>query len=208
MGLFVDTANLKDIKTALSWGALEGVTTNPTIITKEKGKTIPTIKKILSLLPDKIFAQVKFDSVKKMTEEALNLHKIFPKKIIVKIPFCENGLKLVKILKKKGVKTCLTAIFSASQGFMAASAGADYLAVYVGRITRNGGDGIEVVRDLAEMLIVNDLPSRILAASIPEVKVAEELLMIEQTDVTAPMKILEKMIHHPLTDKAIKQFNV
>jgi transaldolase len=208
MGLYIDSANLKEVKEALSLKVLEGVTTNPTILAREKEKSLPLLQKILKMGPEKIFAQVKYDSVEKMKGEALRLHKLAPEKMIVKIPFSEEGLKLTKILAEEGIRTCLTAIFSVSQGYVGALAGADYLAVYVGRITRNGGDGIDVVKKISEIINMNSLSTRILAASIPSIEDAENLILIDKVDLTAPKKILDEMIKHPLTDKAIEQFNL
>ena len=207
MGLYIDSANLNEVREALSWRVLEGVTTNPTILSREKEKPLSLLQKILRMDPEKIFAQVKFDSVKKMKTEALKLNSLSPEKMIIKIPFSQEGLKLTKILNENGIKTCLTAIFSVSQGYLGAFAGADYLAVYVGRITRNGGDGIGVVKRISEIICLNNLSTRILAASIPSVDDAENLIVIDRVDLTAPKKILDEMIKHSLTDKAIEQFN-
>ncbi len=207
MGLYIDSANINDVKKALSWGFLKGVTTNPTILAREKQKPNILLKEISKLNTNIIFAQVDHGSIKSMEEHALRINAISPSKMIIKIPFCSEGIKLVDRLSKKEIKTCLTAVHSVSQGFIGAQAGADFLAVYVGRITRHGGDGVDVVAKISESLYVNDLDSRILAASIPEVEVVENLLRTEDVDITAPLKILEVMLRHDLTDKAIEQFN-
>lgn len=206
MGLYLDSANIKEVKKALSWNFLSGVTTNPSIIAREGVKPVTQLQKICRIKPGKVFAQVDFDSLRKMEAQALKLYAVYPEKTVIKIPFSEEGIRLVPILKEKEIETCLTAIFSVSQGFIGAEAGADYLAVYVGRVTRNGGDGLAVVKTISEIIKTNDFNTRILAASIPSVDIAENLLSIERVDVTAPMKILEEMMKHELTDKAIEQF--
>lgn len=207
MGLFIDSANLKDVKEALSWNALKGVTTNPTILAKEKGKKEAVLKNLIKLKPRMIFVQVRNGSVKAMEEEALKLHSMSPSNMVVKIPFSPNCLKLIEKLKKKDMRTCPTAIFSPVQGYAAAAAGADYVAVYVGRITRHGGDGLDVIKKLSKMIERNLYDAKILAASIPDIDTMDFLFRIPFVDVTAPMDLISKMLEHPLTDKAIEKFD-
>ena len=165
MQLFLDTANLDEIKEAASWGVVAGVTTNPSLVAKEKKDFKALVKEIASIVPGPISAEVLSDSAEDMIPEARELSKI-ASNIVVKIPMTKEGLKAVKVLSKEGIKTNVTLVFSASQGLMAAVAGATYISPFVGRLDDISSEGMDVVEDLVVILANYSLPTQVIVASV------------------------------------------
>ncbi len=205
MQLFLDTANLDEIREAASWGVISGVTTNPSLVAKEKKDFKSLVKEIASIIPGPISAEVLSDSADDMVPEARELAKIAPN-IVVKIPMTKEGLKAVRILSKEGVKTNVTLVFSASQGLMAAIAGATYISPFVGRMDDISNEGMDVVEDLVVILGNYGLPTQVIAASIRHPMHVIEAARLSAHIATVPFKVLEQMLHHPLTDIGIKRF--
>lgn len=205
MQLFLDTANLDEIKEAASWGVISGVTTNPSLVAKEKKDFKALVKEIASIVPGPISAEVLSDAAEDMIPEARELSKIAPN-IVVKIPMTKEGLKAVKVLSKEGIKTNVTLVFSASQGLMAAIAGASYISPFVGRMDDISNEGMDVVEDLVVILANYSLPTQVIVASVRHPMHVIEAARLSAHIATVPFKVLEQMLHHPLTDLGIKKF--
>ncbi len=205
MQLFLDTANLDEIKEAASWGVISGVTTNPSLVAKEKRDFRTLVKEIASIVPGPISAEVLSDAAEDMIPEARELSKI-ASNIVVKIPMTKEGLKAVKVLSKEGVKTNVTLVFSASQGLLASVAGATYISPFVGRMDDISNEGMDVVEDLVVILGNYGLPTQVIAASIRHPMHVIEAARVSAHIATVPFKVLEQMLHHPLTDIGIKRF--
>lgn len=207
MELILDTANISDIEQLYSILPIDGVTTNPTIISKENKKFITLINDIDSIVGEDtpIHAQVIGTSFGEIVEEALFISKI-RKNIYVKIPVTVNGLKAIKELKKQGIKITATAIFTAHQGFLAAKAGADYVAPYVNRLDNISADGVNTVKDLITIIDKYKLNSKVLAASFKNSQQVIELMKAGVHSVTVPPDIAKAMMNHPLTDWSVDKF--
>lgn len=207
MELILDTANISDIEQLYSILPIDGVTTNPTIISKENKEFITLINDIDSIVGEDtpIHAQVIGTSFEEIVEEALFISKI-RKNIYVKIPVTVNGLKAIKELKKQGVKITATAIFTAHQGFLAAKAGADYVAPYVNRLDNISADGVNTVKDLITIIDKYKLNSKVLAASFKNSQQVIELMKAGVHSVTVPPDIAKAMMNHPLTDWSVDKF--
>lgn len=206
MKLFIDTANIDEIKKANDMGVICGVTTNPTLIAKEGRDFHATIKEIAGIVDGPISAEVIAVECDKMVEEALQLSKIH-KNVIIKIPMTEEGLKAVKILNSKNIKTNVTLIFSAAQALLAAKAGATYVSPFAGRLDDIGFDGIHLIEEIVNIFDnYNAIDTQIIAASIRNPVHVTRAATVGCHIATVPFKILNQMLKHPLTDKGIQQF--
>lgn len=205
MKIFIDTANVDEIRRVSKWGILDGVTTNPSLIAKEGRDIKEVVEEICSIVDGPISAEVISLESEKMVAEARELVKIH-KNIVVKIPMCEEGLKAVSMLHKEGIKTNVTLIFSAQQALLAAKAGASYVSPFAGRLDDIGNDGLQVVSDIAEIFSIYDIQTEIIAASIRN---PMHVLYAAKSGAhisTIPYKVLMQMLKHPLTDKGIEAF--
>ncbi len=205
MRLFVDTANVEEIKEAESLGVICGVTTNPSLIAKEGRDFVEVVKEITSIVDGPISAEVISLEHEKMVEEALELAKIH-KNIVIKIPMCAEGLKAVKILSAKKIKTNVTLIFSAAQALLAARAGATYVSPFLGRLDDIGSEGTILIRDIADIFAVHGIETEIIAASIRNPIHVIEAAKAGCDIATVPYKVMIQMINHPLTEKGIERF--
>ncbi|QSX06129.1 fructose-6-phosphate aldolase [Sedimentibacter sp. zth1] len=206
MKLFIDTANIEDIIKANDMGIICGVTTNPTLIAKEGRNFHETIKEIASIVDGPISAEVIATESDKMVEEALVLAALH-KNVIVKIPMTDEGLKAVKILSAKNIKTNVTLIFSAAQALLAAKAGATYVSPFAGRLDDIGFDGIKLIEEIVSIFEnYNAINTQIIAASIRNPIHVTRAAEVGCHIATVPFKILNQMLMHPLTDKGIQQF--
>lgn len=205
MRLFVDTANVEEIKEAESLGVICGVTTNPSLIAKEGRDFVEVVKEITSIVDGPISAEVISLEHEKMVEEALELAKIH-KNIVIKIPMCAEGLKAVKILSAKKIKTNVTLIFSAAQALLAARAGATYVSPFLGRLDDIGSEGMILIRDIADIFAVHRIETEIIAASIRNPIHVIEAAKAGCDIATVPYKVMIQMINHPLTEKGIERF--
>ena len=209
MEYILDTANIEDIKHCNEFYPLTGVTTNPSIIAKEKRDFWAIIKDIRDIIgPDKIlFAQTVQKTAEKIVEEAKLLNEKSGGNFGVKIPIDEEGLKATMELKKIGIKVLMTAIFTPAQALIAAKAGADYVAPYVNRLDNIIGDGTEVVAEIAEQFAIHGLPCKVLAASFKNAEQVHRCAAAGCQCVTVSADILKAVISHPMTDAAIAGFD-
>lgn len=207
MELILDTANIEDIKDLHTHLCLDGVTTNPSIISKE-GKDFENIIKEIDEIVGKdtpIHAQVISKKFEDMMEEALYISKL-RENMYVKIPVTKEGLRAIKELKKQNIKITATAIFTAHQGFLAAKAGADYVAPYVNRIDNISGDGVNVVKDLVNIINSYNLNTKVVAASFKNAQQVLDLMKVGVHSATIPADICRTMMAHPLTDWSVDKF--
>ena len=205
MKIFIDTANIDEIKKANEWGIIDGVTTNPTLVARE-GKNFKTlIDEILSIVDDPISVEVISTDAEGMVKEALETSK-WSKNIVVKVPMIPEGLKAIKILSDKGIKTNATLIFSVNQALLAAKAGATYVSPFIGRLDDLGQDGMQMVRDLVTIYNLYDIKTEIIVASIRNPMHVMESAKAGAHVATIPFGVIEKMFKHPLTDSGLESF--
>ncbi len=205
MKIFLDTAEIEEIRTAARWGVLDGVTTNPTLYAKVGGSYDDIVKEICSITSGPVSAEVVAEDVEGMLREGRHYAKMAPN-IVVKVPMSEEGLEAIYRFAKEGIKTNCTLIFSANQGLLAAKAGASLLSPFVGRLDDINEDGMICVRELAEIVEIHELKSEVLAASIRHPLHVTQAALAGAHIATVPFKVLTQMVHHPLTDKGIVQF--
>lgn len=207
MKLFIDTANVEEIRKANDMGIICGVTTNPSLIAKEGRDFIEVVKEIASIVDGPISAEVISLEADKMVDEAVELYnKIGNPNIVIKIPMCAEGLKAVKILSAKGIKTNVTLIFSAAQALLAAKAGASFVSPFVGRLDDIGRTGMELIEQIAEIFEIHGIESEIIAASIRNPIHVTDAALAGSHIATVPYKVFEQMLKHPLTDSGIERF--
>lgn len=205
MKLFLDTANLEDIRKAAKLGAIHGVTTNPTLISREEGDFAAIVREIASLVDGPVFAEVVASDAEGMIREGEALAAL-NEAVCVKIPMTEEGLTATAALAKKGIRVCCTLVFSAAQALLAANAGARYVAPFIGRFDDIGYDGIEAVESIADVLADGDFPTEVVAASVRSPLHAVEAARAGADIATVPPKVLFQMAHHPLTDAGLEKF--
>lgn len=205
MKIFLDTAEIEEIRTAARWGVLDGVTTNPSLFAKVGGSYDDVLRQICKITPGPVSAEVVAEDVVGMLREGRHFAELAPN-IVVKVPMSEEGLEAIARLTQDGIKTNCTLIFSSNQGLLAAKAGASLLSPFVGRLDDINEDGMEVVRELVEMVNMHGLNAEVLAASIRHPRHMTQAALAGAHIATVPQKILRQMIHHPLTDEGILQF--
>ena len=205
MKLFIDTANVEEIRKANDLGVICGVTTNPSLIAREGRVFKDVVTEITTIVDGPISAEVVSLEHEKMVEEALELAAIH-KNIVIKIPMIEEGLKAVKILSAKGIKTNVTLIFSASQALLAAKAGATYVSPFVGRLNDISSRGNELVETIHNMFEKHGITTEIIAASIRSPEDVVDAALAGADIATIPYKIIVQMTKHPLTDAGIEKF--
>lgn len=207
MKLFIDTANTDEIRMANDMGVICGVTTNPSLIAKEGRDFVEVVKEITNIVDGPISAEVISLNADEMVKEAEELlQKIDNKNVVIKIPMCAEGLKATKILNANGVKTNVTLIFSPAQALLAARAGATYVSPFLGRLDDIGSTGMELVEEIAEIFEIHNIQTEIIAASIRNPIHVVEAARAGSDIATVPYKVIEQMIHHPLTDSGIERF--
>lgn len=205
MKIFIDTANVEEIRKANEMGVICGVTTNPSLIAKEGRVFKEVVAEIASIVDGPISAEVISLEADKMVEEALELSKVH-KNIVIKIPMTAEGLKAVSILSKKGIKTNVTLIFSPSQALLAARAGASYVSPFVGRLNDISSDGNKLVESIAAIFDIHGITTEIIAASIRSPEDVADAALSGAHIATIPYKVICQMIKHPLTDAGIERF--
>ena len=207
MKFFIDTANVDEIRKAVELGVVDGVTTNPSLIAKEGRDFIEVVKEITEIVDGPISAEVISLEADKMVEEAKELvSKINNKNLVIKIPLCAEGLKATKRLSEMGIKTNVTLVFSTAQALLAAKAGATYVSPFVGRLDDIGDDGIALIRDIANIFAIYDIPTEIIAASIRTSAHVTAAARAGRDIATIPYKVFEDMLKHPLTTSGIEKF--
>ena len=205
--LILDTANLKDIEEALEYYPIAGVTTNPTIITKEDGDYIETFKYIRNLIgKDKaLHVQILAEDAETMVEEGIYLRELLGENTYIKVPITKEGIKAIKMLKEKNIKTTGTAIFTPLQALVAAEAGASFVAPYVNRIDNLQGDGVAVVEKIKILFEEHQMNTQILAASFQNVQQIQETLLVGAENVTITFELLKTNLL-PINDLSVDQF--
>ncbi len=205
MKLFIDTANIDEIRKANDMGIICGVTTNPSLIAKEGRVFEDVVREITQIVNGPISAEVISLNSEGMIREAVELSKIH-KNIVIKIPMTDEGLKAVKVLSKEGLKTNVTLIFSAAQALLAARAGATYVSPFIGRLDDINNDGIKLIEEITNIFMNYDIDTEIIAASIRHPMHVTEAAKYGCHIATVPYKVLLQLTKHPLTDKGIEQF--
>lgn len=207
MKFFLDTANLEDIKTAHSWGVIAGVTTNPTLVSKEGDIDFHTrVREIAETVNGPVSAEAVSLEKSRLIEEAKVLAAIHPQ-VVVKVPLCPDGLGAVKELTAMGIKTNVTLVFSANQAVLAAAAGATYVSPFVGRLDDIGEDGMKLIYDVVEIFDLYGIETKVIAASLRHPAHVLECAKAGADYATVPFKVLKMLFEHPLTKKGIEQFN-
>lgn len=205
MKLFIDTANLEEIKKANSYGVLDGVTTNPTLLAKEKNDPVTQLKKICEIVQGPVSGEVISLESGEMVEEAKKLAEIAPN-IVIKIPCIVEGLKAAKILAGMGIKTNFTLCFSPSQALLTAKAGAAFVSPFVGRLDDVSTEGMNLVGDIRLIYDNYGISTEIIVASIRHPIHFLESARMGADIGTVPFCVIEKLMQHPLTDIGIKRF--
>ncbi len=205
MKIFLDTANTEQIREAASWGIVDGVTTNPSLIAREGRDFKEVVKEICDIVDGPISAEVISLDAEGMIEEARELAKIH-KNIVIKIPMTVEGLKAVKSLSSEGIRTNVTLVFSSNQALLAMKAGANYVSPFVGRLDDIGHDGMEVVGEILDMIDNYGFETEVIVASIRHPRHVLEAALMGAHIATVPFPVLEKLVKHPLTDIGIERF--
>ena len=205
MKFFIDTANVEDIKKVARMGFICGVTTNPSLIAKEKRNFNEVIKEINEIVDGPISGEVISLEADKMIEEGREIAKINPN-MVVKIPMTEEGLAAVSVLSKEGIKTNVTLIFSANQALLAARSGATYVSPFLGRLDDISFDGITLIKDISEIFRVFNIKTEIIAASVRNPIHVIECAKAGANIATIPYSVFTQMLKHPLTNQGIEKF--
>ena len=205
MKLFIDTANVDEIREAAALGVVCGVTTNPSLIAKEGRDFQEVVREITTIVDGPISAEVISLQHEEMVAEARELIKIH-ENIVIKIPMCAEGLKAVKILAAEGVHTNVTLIFSAAQALLAARAGATYVSPFVGRLDDIGTEGMDLIAEIAEIFSIHGIATEIISASIRNPMHVVNSAKAGADIATVPYKVIMQMIGHPLTTAGIERF--
>ena len=206
MKLFLDTADIEEIRTVARWGVLDGVTTNPSLFARTSGMTYDEVlAEICTITDGPVSAEVVAEDVDGMLKEGRHFAKIADN-IVVKVPMSETGLEAISRFAAEGISTNCTLIFTANQGLLAAKAGASLLSPFVGRLDDINEEGMIVIRELSDIIRFHDIESEVLSASIRHPRHVTDSALAGAHVATLPFKIFQQMVHHPLTDKGIVQF--
>lgn len=205
MKIFIDTANINEIKEAMSLGVIDGVTTNPTLIAKEKKPMQDLLKEICALVPGPVSAEVISLESDVMVKEARELAKI-AKNIVIKIPLVKDGLKAVRILSQENIKTNVTLCFSANQALLVAKCKATFVSAFIGRLDDIAQVGMDLIRDIKEIYSNYNFKTEIIVASVRNPVHVLEAAKIGADIATIPFAVIEQLIKHPLTDIGIQRF--
>ena len=205
MRFFLDTANLEELKAGVSWGIVDGVTTNPTLIAREGVAMEQQIRKICDIVEGEISAEVIALDTAGMLIEGRKLAKIH-KNVVVKVPLTRDGIRACSTLSKEGIRVNVTLCFSSSQAILAAKAGAYFISPFVGRVDDTGWDGMHLVREIVQIYKNYDFKTQILAASLRNAGHVIECAKAGAHVGTLPFKVMDSLFNHPLTDKGIDQF--
>ena len=205
MKLFIDTANVDEIREIAEWGVVDGVTTNPSLIAKEKRDFKEVVTEITGIVDGPISAEVVSLKHDEMVEEAKDLAKIH-KNIIIKVPMTEEGLIAVKELHTMGIKTNVTLVFTSTQALLAAKAGASYVSPFLGRLDDISTNGLNLIEEIMDIFNNYSYYTEVIAASIRHPMHVVECARLGCDIATVPYKVFKQMLHHPLTDSGIERF--
>jgi transaldolase len=205
MKIFIDTANVDEIRRMNDLGIIDGVTTNPTLIAQEKRKFKDVVAEITQIAGFPISVEAVNTEAEAIVKEARDIASIAPN-IVVKIPMIEQGLKATKILSREGIKTNVTLVFSTNQALLAAKAGATYVSPFIGRLDDLGHEGMHVIREIVQIYKNYDYQTQIIVASIRHPLHVIDAARIGAHVATVPPDVLRKMLRHPLTDIGLQRF--
>ncbi len=206
MKIFLDTASLEEIKKGLEWGIVDGVTTNPTLISKEGKKEYrKSIKEIAKIMKGPLSAEVIDEKFEGMVKEGRELYSL-AKNIVIKIPMTQDGIKACKVLSSEGIPVNVTLIFSPAQALLAAKAGASYVSPFVGRLDDIGAPGMEVVSEILQIFENYNFPTEVIVASVRNPEHFRISALYGAPIITVPFSVLEQLFKHPLTDIGISRF--
>lgn len=205
MKFFIDTANVDQIRVAADMGVLDGVTTNPSLMSKESGTFNEILDEICSIVDGPVSAEIVATEHEKMVPEAKELSKIHPN-IVVKVPLTRDGVKTLKSLSEAGVKTNATLVFSSNQALLAAKAGATFVSPFIGRLDDAGHIGMDLVREIMEIYLNYDFETEVIVASVRSPLHVVDAALAGAHIVTMPFAVIEKMITHPMTEAGLKKF--
>ena len=205
MKIFLDTANIASIRHYSEMGMVDGITTNPTLLSKEGGDPEEIIREIIKIVQGPVSLEVISTEINQIMEEAYILQR-YGSNVVIKVPMIPDGLKAVKKLKEEGIETNVTLVFSANQALLAAKAGASYVSPFIGRLDDIGNEGMSLIRDINQIFKNYQYNTKILVASIRHPIHVIEAAKLGADVVTLPPDILGKMFLHPLTDKGLKIF--
>ncbi|MSE04814.1 fructose-6-phosphate aldolase [Lactobacillus salivarius] len=205
MKFFLDTANTDDIRKYAELGLVDGVTTNPTLISREGRDFETVVKEIATIVSGPVSAEVTATKADEMIEQARSVAK-WADNIVVKIPMTEEGLKAVRVVSQEGIKTNVTLIFSVAQGLLAAKAGATYISPFLGRLDDIGSNGVQLINSLRKVLNNYNFKTEIISASVRGVQHVEEVALAGSDIATIPAAVFGKMFKHPLTDNGLASF--
>lgn len=207
MKIFLDTANIDEIREAHSWGILDGVTTNPSLVAKEGKDFLDVVRQICAVVPGPVSAEVVSTTSDEMIREGREImRKVGAPNVVIKIPMIREGLRAIKALSSEGLRVNVTLIFSAPQALLAAKAGAAYVSPFIGRLDDIGHVGMDIVRDIRAIFDNYDFPCEILAASIRNPLHVVDAAKFGADVATMPFSVLEAIIKHPLTDIGLQKF--
>ncbi len=208
MKIFLDTANLEEIKQAVNWGIIDGITTNPSLLKKEAGKNLQEIvTSITTLVKGPVSVEVNGENAEEMITEARQYFKWDPKHIVIKVPMCEEGLKAIRLLKTEGIPVNCTLIFSLNQAILAIKAGARYVSPFIGRLDDIGENGMDLIDQIMTYIDNYDYEAEVIAASVRHSLHVIDSALVGAHIATIPFAVIKKMFHHPLTEKGIETFN-
>lgn len=205
MKFFIDTANVNEIKEAHSLGVIDGVTTNPSLVSREKRPLLEVVKEICAIVDGPVNVEAVSLKAEEIIPEARQLSKIH-KNIVVKIPMIKEGLKAVNVLSKEGVKTNLTLCFSPSQAILAAKAGAMYVSPFIGRLDDISYVGMDLIREIRQIYTNYGIKTQIIVASIRNPLHVVDAAKAGADIATIPFAVIESLIKHPLTDIGLEKF--
>ncbi len=205
MELYIDTADVNEIKEIAEWGVLSGVTTNPTLISRSGRDFLEVIKEICEIVDGPVSAEVISEDIAGMIKEG-RAKKEWHENVVIKLPCTPEGIGACAVLENEGIPCNVTLVFSAAQGYLAACAGATFVSPFVGRLDDAGSNGMQVVEDLADMFELHNFPTRIIAASIRTPNHITEAALAGAHIATVPYSVIKKSVLHPLTDKGLDSF--
>ncbi|MBL8047946.1 MAG: fructose-6-phosphate aldolase [Chthonomonas sp.] len=206
MKIFLDTGDINEVRQAAEWGVIDGVTTNPTLIAKSGKGFKETVLAICEAVPGgDISAEVVATDYETMVKEAMEISSWHPQ-VTVKVPLIKDGIRLVSFLADKGIRTNVTLVFTVGQALLAAKAGATYISNFVGRVDDLNTDGMQAVIDTVEMVDVYGFDSEVLVASVRHPLHVTQAIQAGAHVATMPLKIIEALFHHPLTDSGLTRF--
>jgi len=207
MKIFLDTANIDEIREAYSWGILDGVTTNPSLVAKEGKDFLDVVRQICAVVPGPVSAEVVSTTSDEMIREGREImRKVGAPNVVIKIPMIREGLRAIKALSSEGLRVNVTLIFSAPQALLAAKAGAAYVSPFIGRLDDISHVGMDIVKDIRVIFDNYDFPCEILAASIRNPLHVVDAAKFGADVATMPFSVLEAIIKHPLTDIGLQKF--